>query len=163
MFVWNTYPRINLAQASVSIPDYIDRKTQAPAIEDADALHVAGRANLNEGGQPEQLQVACRDAVVLLNAPAPAVPGPWFHGRRGEAGRGQVRHSHATALWTSHFGADRDIVGTDIRINGEAHRVVGVLPADFELPRAGDRAARAVLVHAAADVGQRARQRVQLR
>ena len=35
MFVWNTYPLMGLPQASVSIPDYIDRKTQAPAIEDA--------------------------------------------------------------------------------------------------------------------------------
>ena len=28
MFVWNTYPGINLNQAAVSIPDYVDRKTQ---------------------------------------------------------------------------------------------------------------------------------------
>ena len=35
VFVWNTYPLMGLPQASVSIPDYIDRKTQAPAIEDA--------------------------------------------------------------------------------------------------------------------------------
>src|ERR687895_1685127 len=35
VFVWNTYPLIQLTQASVSIPDYIDRKTQAPAVEDA--------------------------------------------------------------------------------------------------------------------------------
>jgi putative ABC transport system permease protein len=32
VFVWNTYPGINLPQASVSIPDFIDRTTQAPAI-----------------------------------------------------------------------------------------------------------------------------------
>ena len=35
VFVWNSYKGINLDQASVSIPDYFDRKTQAPAIEDA--------------------------------------------------------------------------------------------------------------------------------
>ena len=35
VFVWNTYPLIGLPQASASIPDYIERKTQAPAIEDA--------------------------------------------------------------------------------------------------------------------------------
>ena len=35
VFVWNTYPLIGLPQASVSIPDYLDRKTQAPAVEDA--------------------------------------------------------------------------------------------------------------------------------
>src|SRR5260221_2987451 len=54
VFVWNTYPGINLSQASVSIPDYIDRKTQAPAAEDA-TLFTFGSANLNEGGNPEQL------------------------------------------------------------------------------------------------------------
>src|ERR671925_1916947 len=54
VFVWNTYPGINLPQAAVSIPDYIDRKTQAPAIEDA-TLFTRRNANLNEGGSPEQL------------------------------------------------------------------------------------------------------------
>jgi len=37
-------------------------------------------------------------------------------------------------LWNSRFGADRTIVGRDIRVNGEAYRVVGVLPDDFEIP-----------------------------
>ncbi|HEX6463136.1 MAG TPA: hypothetical protein VFZ98_01730, partial [Vicinamibacterales bacterium] len=35
VFVWNSYHGINLDKASVSIPDYIDRRMQAPAIEDA--------------------------------------------------------------------------------------------------------------------------------
>src|SRR5919206_3755093 len=54
VFVWNTYPGINLAQASVSIPDYLDRRTQAPAVEDA-TLFTGRSANLNEGGHPEQV------------------------------------------------------------------------------------------------------------
>ena len=40
-----------LPQASVSIPDYIDRKTQAPALEDA-ALFTNRRLNLAEEGRP---------------------------------------------------------------------------------------------------------------
>src|SRR5207237_7217626 len=51
VFVWNTYPGINLPQASVSIPDYLDRRAQAPAVEDA-TLFTRRRANLNEGGNP---------------------------------------------------------------------------------------------------------------
>ena len=51
VFVWNSYRGINLNQASVSIPDYLDRKTQAPAIEDA-TLFTGRTANLNEGGIP---------------------------------------------------------------------------------------------------------------
>src|ERR1041385_1517163 len=54
VFVWNSYPGINLPQASVSIPDYIDRATQAQAVESA-TLFTTRSANLNEGGNPEQL------------------------------------------------------------------------------------------------------------
>src|SRR5678816_2706691 len=54
VFVWNTYGSM-LAQASVSIPDFLDRKTQAPSIEDA-TLFTMRSANLNEGGNPEQLR-----------------------------------------------------------------------------------------------------------
>src|SRR6266550_5416271 len=55
IFVWNSYPLMGLPQASVSIPDYLDRKTQAPAIEDA-ALFTSRTANLAEEGRPEQLR-----------------------------------------------------------------------------------------------------------
>src|SRR5687767_13409771 len=55
VFVWNTYPKMDLLQASVSIPDYIDRKTQAPALEDA-TLFTTRMVNLSEGGQPEQVR-----------------------------------------------------------------------------------------------------------
>lgn len=34
-------------------------------------------------------------------------------------------------LWTGTFGGDRDVLGSTIRLKGEAHTVVGVMPADF--------------------------------
>src|ERR671911_2848667 len=55
VFVWNMYPLMGLPQASGSIPDYIDRKTQAPAVEDA-TLFTMRSVNLAEGGQPEQIR-----------------------------------------------------------------------------------------------------------
>ena len=55
VFIWNSYKGINLEQANVSIPDYLDRKGQVPAIEDA-ALFTPPTANINEGGNPEQLR-----------------------------------------------------------------------------------------------------------
>src|SRR4249920_576623 len=47
VYVWNTYPLMGLQQASVSIPDYMDRRSQAPAIEDA-ALITSRSMNLSE-------------------------------------------------------------------------------------------------------------------
>src|SRR4029453_2458116 len=54
-FVWNTYPLMGLPQASVSISDYLDRRAQAPAIEEA-TLFTGRAANLAEEGRPEQVR-----------------------------------------------------------------------------------------------------------
>jgi predicted permease len=132
VFVWNSYKGINLDQASVSIPDYIDRKTQAPAIEEA-TLFTSRTANLNEGGNPEQLR-----ALAVTPSFFSTLQRQPFLGRAftdDEARPDADKFVILTyALWTSHYGSDPGIVGRDIRVNGVAQRVVGVLPADFDLP-----------------------------
>ncbi len=40
------------------------------------------------------------------------------------------------ALWVNAFGGDEGAVGTDVRLGGQRHTVVGVMPADF--PPLGD-------------------------
>lgn len=37
-------------------------------------------------------------------------------------------------LWRERYGADRSIVGRAIRVDGEPHTVVGVMPPDFKFP-----------------------------
>ncbi len=36
-------------------------------------------------------------------------------------------------LWARRFGADRSVVGTDVRLGGQPYRVLGVMPASFDL------------------------------
>ena len=55
VFTWNSYPLTGLEQASVSIPDYVDRQSQAPAIEDA-TLFTGRSVTLSEGGRPEHVR-----------------------------------------------------------------------------------------------------------
>ena len=50
VFIWNSYPLMGLEQASVSIPDYLDRKTQAPASRTRRCSPDAS-LNLAEGGR----------------------------------------------------------------------------------------------------------------
>jgi putative ABC transport system permease protein len=132
VFVWNSYSLMGLQQASVSIPDYLDRKTEAPAIEDA-ALFTGRPASLSAESRPEQLR-------------ALAVTPSFFStlGRAPFIGRGFTEDETKPnadkfvvlmwGLWNSRLGADRTIVGRDVRINGEPYRVVGVMPPDFEAP-----------------------------
>ena len=132
VFVWNTYPLMGLPQASVSIPDYLDRKTQAPAIEDA-ALFTGRPANLAEQGRPEQLRALAVTPSFFSTLGRQPFLGRGFNDdeARPEADKFVIL---TYGLWNSRFGADRAIVGRDVRVNGEACRVVGVLSADFELP-----------------------------
>ncbi|HKB09647.1 MAG TPA: ABC transporter permease, partial [Vicinamibacterales bacterium] len=132
VFVWNSYRDINLPQASVSIPDYLDRRAQAPALEDA-TLFTMRTANLNEAGNPEQLRSLVVTPSFFSTLRRQPLLGRPF--RDADATPGADRFVILTfGLWTSHYAADPSIVGRDVRINGEPHLVVGVLPADFELP-----------------------------
>jgi putative ABC transport system permease protein len=132
VFVWNTYPLMGLPQASVSIPDYLDRKTQAPAIEDA-TLFTGRSLNLSQGGQPEQVQALAVTPSLFSTLERQPFLGRGFS--EGEAQPNADKYAILThATWTTRFGADGSIVGRDIRLNGESYKVVGVMPADFELP-----------------------------
>src|SRR5215831_656582 len=55
VFVWNTYPKMGLPKASVSIPDYLDRRSEAPALEES-ALYTGQNLNLTEGGRAERVR-----------------------------------------------------------------------------------------------------------
>jgi predicted permease len=42
------------------------------------------------------------------------------------------------ALWTSRFGADRQLIGKSIRLDGRPYTVVGVMPESFEIAESGE-------------------------
>ena len=132
VFVWNMYPLMGLPQASVSIPDYIDRRTQAPAVEDA-TLFTVRSLSLSAEGQPEQLRALAVTPSFFSTLQRQPSLGRGF--TEEEARPGADRFAILTyGLWNSRFGSDRSIVGRDVRLNGEPYRVVGVLPEDFLLP-----------------------------
>jgi putative ABC transport system permease protein len=135
VFTWNTYPLMGLPKASVSIPDYIDRKTQAPSIEDATLYTMRNLtlAGLSDGGEPAQVR-----AIAVTPSFFSTLGRPPFLGRgftESEAQPGADKFAILTySLWNSRFASDRSVVGRSVRLGGEPYQVVGVLPADFELP-----------------------------
>lgn len=132
VFVWNSYPRMGLPQASVSIPDFIDRTTQAPAIEDA-TLFTQRSLSLAEGGQPEQLRALRVTPSFFSTLGRSPQLGRAFTDADAQPGADQFAIL-TYGTWNSRFGGDPAVVGRDVRLDGVPHRVVGVLPADFDLP-----------------------------
>jgi predicted permease len=135
VFVWNSYPLMGLPQAGVSIPDYLDRKSQAPAFEDA-ALFSIRPLNLATQGQPEQVRGLTVTPSFFTTLGRQPFIGRAFTDEQARPGADKFTVL-TYGMWTTHFGADRSIVGRDIRVNGEPYQVTGVLPADVELPAVG--------------------------
>ena len=131
-FIWNSYPTGGLPQASVSIPDYLDRKAGATSMEDA-TLFTMRTVSLAQGEHPEQLRaLLVTPSFFSTVGVVPAFGRPFTE---AEAMTGADRFAILTNdLWVSRFGSDRSIVGGTVRLNGEAYRVVGVMPPSFTSP-----------------------------
>ena len=133
VYVWNLYAKGGAEVSDVSIPDYLDRRSQAPAIEDA-ALFTPRDVTLLVGDVPEQLvALAVTPSFFTTLGRGPALGRAFGDADAVPGADPSVILTHN--LWATHFSSDPAIVGRAIRVNGERRQVAGVLPADFELPR----------------------------
>jgi putative ABC transport system permease protein len=132
VFIWNTYTKAGHEFSDVSIPDYLDRRAEAPALEDA-ALFTPLRASLSTAGQPEQVRaLAVTPSFFSTLGRGTRLGRPFTDADAVVGANRAVILTHA--LWRSHFGQDPSLVGHGIHLNGADYTVVGVLPADFEIP-----------------------------
>ncbi len=128
----NSYPKMGLALAGVSIPDYLDRSTQVPALADS-ALYSGDSFNLAENGAPERVRGTRATPSLFTTLGVNPVLGRGFTADEALPGRDKVVVL-GNALWRNQFDADPAAVGRDLRLNGENYRVVGVMPRGFMFP-----------------------------
>ncbi|MBB5206943.1 ABC transporter permease [Chiayiivirga flava] len=131
--VHNTYPKMGLEDAGTSIPDYFDRKTQAPSIEDIAIYNNVGFNLADAGAAPERL-VALRTSASLFSTlqVQPALGRVFSEENEAPGADRVIVLSHA--LWENRFNADPAIVGRDIRLDAQPYRVLAVMPEGFDFP-----------------------------
>jgi len=132
VYVYNTYPKMNLEIAGTSIPDYLDRRENAAALQDI-AMYHGQSFNLADQGAPQRLIGYVATPSLFTTLKVDARIGRVFGTDAGEIGQDHVVVLSA-ALWRNQFNADRAVVGRDIRLNGESYRVVGVMDDAFAFP-----------------------------
>jgi predicted permease len=93
---------------------------------------VTGEANLSAGDRPRRATLASVNAELLEALAVPAEHGRWFRREETRAG-GPALVILSHELWRSAFGAQEDIVGRSIEIDGVRHEVIGITPAGFDL------------------------------
>ena len=83
--------------------------------------------NVGSGERPEQVAGSQRTPGFFTMEGLPFLLGRDFLPEEGQPGRDHVVIlSHR--LWTRAFDGNRDLLGKEIRMNGEAYTVVGILP-----------------------------------
>src|SRR5918912_2650196 len=90
--------------------------------------------NLTGRDQPERVQGLNVSASYFPLLGVKAALGRTFLPEEEEAGRDRVVVL-SDRLWQRRFGADPNIVGQEVTVEGESYRVVGVLPRSFRVFR----------------------------
>ena len=133
VMVYDSYPKIGMLNAGTSIPDYLDRREQAPSLEKL-AIAATGARTLISQGSPQRLIVSRASASLFDVLRVAPVIGRAFAEEEAELGNDRVVVlSHR--LWSTQFGARPDVVGSDIRFDGDSFRVIGVMPEGFGFPQ----------------------------
>ncbi len=130
--VYNTYPKGELMMAGTSVPDYMDRRDQAPALADS-AIWQPYSFNLSTQSAPERLNGVAATPSLFSTLGASAALGRTLTDADGQVGSEHVVVLSA-GLWKNQFGGDIAVVGRDVRLNGDNYRIVGVMPEGFFFP-----------------------------
>ena len=115
--------------APVSPADYLDLRREARSFTDIAAAQ-AWDANLDADGRAERLPALQVSGTLFGVLGVPAAHGRTIDEADTAPGQGHVVVI-SESLWVRRFGAAPGIVGRQIRMNGEAFTIVGVMNQSF--------------------------------
>jgi putative ABC transport system permease protein len=130
--VWETAPQQNEDHIAVAPANFRDFREQNRSFQELAAGH-GWEVNLTGTGVPERV-----DGYQVT---------PTFFsllGMRAEMGRTlsaqdfEAEHSSVVVVtygfWQQRLGANPEVIGSRVHLNGQDHTIVGVMPEDFEYP-----------------------------
>jgi len=117
-------------RGGISPADYLELKAEMKGYGEI-AAYGPLDISLSEPGKPAETAASLRSSANLFST----------LGARPELGRDfrpdeETLGKHRVLIinrryWQNHFGADPHIIGRTVRVDGEPHEIVGVLPASF--------------------------------
>jgi putative ABC transport system permease protein len=128
----NNFEGRSNSDSAVSPPGFVDYRDQSHSFESVSATYLGNTAlNFSEDGEPERLSGGRVSANFFTTLAVQPMLGRVFVAEEDQPGKNRVVVlSHS--LWNRRFGADRDLVGKDITLNGQSFTVIGVMPANFQ-------------------------------
>ncbi len=126
--IWETNQPLGIRSFSASTPNYLSWCGRAAGFEAIIAFQTRS-ANLSGQGEPERVAGLAVTARFLDTLGIRPVRGRSFAVGEDQPGRGQVVMV-SDRLWRRRYGADPNLVGRSILVNGERRTVIGIVPLE---------------------------------
>jgi predicted permease len=129
VWVANSYPKAGVEEADNGVPDYFDRREHVAAFEEVAIYRDVGRTlGTKDGAERISGKAATPSLFRILGTSA--ARGRVLEERDAEPGQDQQIVLSWGLAQRLYGGADAAI-GKELRVSGDPHSVVGVLPNDF--------------------------------
>jgi putative ABC transport system permease protein len=137
--LWESNPQLGQEQEDVAGATYLDWRARSKTFTSIGAYRYRGFTLTGTGSDaaaPERIASVDVSPALFTVLGVPASKGRTFTADEERPGHERLAViSHGA--WLRRFGGADNVVGQSLRLDGVLHEIVGVMPADFQLP-AGD-------------------------
>ena len=134
--VYNSYPKAGAARAGNGVPDYYDRQRETTAFEHLAMFRQRGQTIGGRGAEAERVSGIQATTTLFPLLRVKAIRGRTFNAEDGEPGN-ERKVMLSYGLWQRLFAGSDRAIGSELRLNGAPHTIVGVLPSDFRFMTPG--------------------------
>ncbi|RPJ76963.1 MAG: ABC transporter permease [Acidobacteria bacterium] len=134
--VYNSYPKAGAVRAGSGVPDYYDRQRETTAFEQLAMYRQGGQTIGGRGSEAERVSGMQATTTLFPLLRVKAIRGRTFNSEDGEPGN-ERKVVLSYGLWQRLFAGKDSAVGSELRLNGRPHTIVGVLPPDFRFTTPG--------------------------
>jgi putative ABC transport system permease protein len=135
--LWESNPQLGQTQEAVSGATYLDWRARTRTFSGIGAYRYRGFTLTGAGADaPERISTVDVSPALFDVLGVPPLVGRTFTAEEERPG-----HEHLAVLsygaWIRRFGGDRGVINQALRLDGELHQIIGVMPPAFQFP-AGD-------------------------
>src|SRR5580692_10138607 len=125
-------PGLGLRDVPFSVPELDDLRNRAGVFADVSAI-ASNSVNLTGADHPERLEFLVTHSNYFSMLGATPQIGRLFGPQDFALGFAPVTVI-SDGLWHRAYGADRNVIGRTVRLDGDPYTIVGVLPPEFRHP-----------------------------
>jgi putative ABC transport system permease protein len=127
-----TFPNGGLRRFPVSPPEFIEIRESLRSYDRIDAWQVVA-VNLITAKEPVRVTASFVTGTLFESLGIQPQLGRWIDAADDREGTGRAVVI-SDSLWKRSFGASKDVVGRETKVNGAPSTIVGVMPPGFQFP-----------------------------